>query len=230
MGRNRKPRERRHLLPFETRHFEERAFHVWCRGIDDMHVFPEDRDKSKFLEIFERHLSPREIRDANYRPYPKYFEDVELFGANVLDNHYHLLARQIAQGGLERLMRSALTGYGHYFNKTHGRQAQIFESPYSVRAISDDDDLRNMLSYVHGNNEAVGLDYQFSTHRSYLGIEPRDFIAVEFGLSHFESIAEYDRAMHEGFERQSALKRERRAQATPAPHRKIRRGPGSHLT
>jgi REP element-mobilizing transposase RayT len=229
MGRNQKPRRPGVLTPEETHEYKGAIFHVWCRAIDDMHAFPGPLDKAAFLERFERHLSPRRICDRYYNAYRKLFEDVELIAFNILDNHYHLLIRQRRPGGLFKLMRAVLTSYGHYFNKEHGRRAQIFESPYSVRMAVDDDDVRGLIAYIHSNEEVIGLDYAFASHREYMGRRESDWLASASGLAFFDSRAAYAEFVAVEFEAIRDRKVERR-QNEPLPEtRQISRGRVGHV-
>lgn len=228
MGRNRKPRVERHLLPSETRPYVNRVFHVWCRAIDDIHAFPERRDKRAFLEMFERHLSKAEIKDSSYRPYRKLFDDVEVIACNVLDNHYHLVILQKRPGGLLKLMAAVLTAYGHYFNNEHGRRAQIFESPYSVRLAENRADVRGLIEYVHTNNEVVGPNYEFSTHRNFMGRARADWISVELGLKLFGGKRRYEVAVWSRWEESNAKKALAR-EIPLQPRRQLKRGRASHI-
>jgi REP element-mobilizing transposase RayT len=194
-----------------------------------MHSFPTDRDKKTFREILERHLSPREIRDRSRRPYRKLFDEVEVIAVNVLDNHYHLVILQKRPGGLYRLMKSILTAYGHYFNGEHGRRAQIFESPYSVRIAEDHDDVRGLIEYVHGQHEVLGLKYEFSSHIEYVGARRSDWISIEIGLRLYPSLGAYQRAAERKAFEMSQLRPEQRLLEPLPKRRALRRGRGSHV-
>lgn len=230
MGRNRQPRRKSVLLPEETRYFTDRVFHVWGRAIDDMQVFPERRDKRAFLERIERYMSPREIRDTNYRPYRKLSDKAEVLAFCVLDNHYHLLIFQKEEGGLIDLMKALLTSFGRYFNDTHGRRAQIFESPYSVRALSDHDDVRHMIMYVHTNHEVLGPNYEFCSHREFVGDRSTDWVCTRFGLALFESVDDYRQRVFIEWEVIRERKQNRRSTKQLPPRRPITRGRGSHIS
>lgn len=193
-----------------------------------MHAFPERRDKREFLEMFERHLSAREIKDSNSRPYRKLFDDVAVLACNVLDNHYHLVILQKRPGGLLRLMAAVLTAYGHYFNKQHGRRAQIFESPYSVRLAENRDDVRGLIEYVHVNHETIGPNYEFSSHREYLGRGRCDWIAAGIGLQLFGGQVSYEKAVLRRWDLSRTVKAEAREVPLP-PRRQLKRGRPSHL-
>ncbi|MBI2691231.1 MAG: transposase [Solirubrobacterales bacterium] len=229
MGRTRKPLRASDLHPEETRFLVGQVVHVWGHAIDDMHVFPERRDKREFLDRIERHLSPRKILDTNYRPYRKLRDEVELLAFCILDNHFHLLIFQKAEGGVISLMKSVLTSYGRYFNETHGRRAQIFESPYSARAADGHDDIRHLISYVHTNHEVLGPNYEFSSHREYMGMRESDWLASGIGLRLFDSKDAYQQVVFTKWEEIRTRKIENRAKNPLPPSRPIKRGRGSHI-
>lgn len=203
--------------------------HVWGRSIDDLHVFAEDWDKQYFLSLFERHLSPRTIKSDGGVPYRKLIGQVELVSFAVLDNHFHLILHQIEAGGVVSLMRSVLTAYGHRFNSFHGRRAQIFESPYSVRMIEDPADLRQMVTYVHGQHERLALDYAFTSHRAFLGEETFDWLRTDRGVAAFGGREIYADVIGKEVAAVISKKALRRAD-TPLPFKApLRRGRGGHV-
>ena len=229
MGRNRRKIKSDALAPEASRHHVDRVFHVWGRAIDDMHTFPTTRSKASFLHLFERYLSPQEFKDPDGRPYRKLSEMIELVGFAVLDNHYHLLLRQKLEAGVITLMRSVLPTYGRYFNDTHGRRAQIFESPYSVRPIEDEADLRHMVGYVHGQHESLGLEYEHTSHRLYLGEAECDWLQIEPGLAAFGSRDSYATEIEAEVREILSAKVARRAETPLPPSRPLTRGRGDHI-
>lgn len=229
MGRNRKPIRVQDLTPQETYPFVDRVMHVWCRGIDDLHVFPSDYDKRVFMEIFDRHLGPDIVRDKRRRPYEKLNDDVELLAFNILDNHYHLVILQKRPGGLLRFMRSLLAAYGRHFNDSHGRRAQIFESPYSVRLAVSRNDVRELIGYVHANHELLGLRYEFSSHLEYVGARGNRVVACDLGMKLFAGPGAYVREMELRVERTRRMKAEKRELWVPSGARRLKHGVASHI-
>lgn len=229
MGRNRRQINATAWAPTASRFHTDRIFHVWGRAIDDMHVFPERADKDRFLFTFERHLSSEEFKNEDGRPYRKLSDLVELAGFAVLDNHFHLLLLQKLEAGVLTLMRSVLPSYGRYFNETHGRRAQIFESPYSVRPIEDEADLRYMIAYVHGQHETLGLDYKYTSHRGYLGEVRMEWLNPAPGLAVYGSLGEYRASIADEVAAIHEAKTLRRLREPLPGRRLLRRGRGSHL-
>jgi hypothetical protein len=182
-----------------------------------------------FHSIFDRHLGPDLVRDNWRRPYEKLTDDVAVLAVNPLDNHYHLVILQKRPGGLLRFMRALLTAYGHHFNTSHGRRAQIFESPHSVRIAGNHDDVRYLIGYVHANHEILGLQYEFSSHLEYIGARGPRFIACGIGLRLFGDLPTYLAEMEWHVDQTRKRKAERRKLWTPPASRSLRRGPGSHI-
>jgi REP element-mobilizing transposase RayT len=174
-------------------------------------------------------MSPRKILDPNYRPYRKLHEQAEIIAFCILDNHFHLLIHQKKEGGLIALMKSVLTSYGRYFNDTHGRRAQIFQSPYSARVADGHDDIRHLISYIHTNHEVLGPNYEFSSHREYVGTRSSDWVASGIGLRLFGDKGTYEQVVFMKWQEIRDRKRERRANDPLPPTRSLKRGRGSHI-
>lgn len=68
-----------------------------------------------------------------------------------MNNHYHLLLREIAENGISRFMQKVGTGYSMYFNAKNQRIGNVFVKPFRSKHIVDDIYLRHVLQYIHLN-------------------------------------------------------------------------------
>lgn len=91
-------------------------YHVYGRGINKDAVFPENEDKTYFINLLSRHLSlePRFSRTGH-----SYFHarGVELLSFCIMDNHYHFLFYQKQPAAVSNLMKSIVVAYTAYFNQ-----------------------------------------------------------------------------------------------------------------
>lgn len=87
----------------------EHYYHIYARGASRQDIFLEPADYYIFLELFRRYLSPEDIRDSAGIPYAKLGDDIELLCYCLMPNHFHLLAYQVNQGAMSRLMRGVMT-------------------------------------------------------------------------------------------------------------------------
>jgi hypothetical protein len=170
------------------------SFHVYNRGIDRRLIFRDDADRREFLQCFRRYLAPGSFVDSSGRPYRRLRGSVTVLAYCLMPNHFHFVVHQCEPGGMERLFRSAMTGYVKYFNARHGRRGRLFTGEYLAVAAHDPRQLQNAIAYVHSNHHD-GPGYQFCSHRAYLGSRDADWIDVERGLAVFGDATRYRRFM-----------------------------------
>lgn len=162
-----------------------RLFHVTGRAIDDLLPFGNAAEKLLLLDCFERHLAPQPILDAKRRPYRKLFDEAELLSFAILDNHFHLVINQLVAGGLDRFMRSVLTGFSKQFNHKYFRSGPLFESSFNARWIQDGRHAKRAIAYVHLNHEVQRLQYPYTSHPVYVGDRSSNWLSTNVGLDLF---------------------------------------------
>lgn len=217
---------------FDSKHRAraDRLFHVTSHAIDDLLIFGSVADKKQFIECLRRHLTPEILCDRKNRPYRKLNEVVEVLAFAVLDNHFHLILRQLVPNGVDRFMRSILTGYAKYFNNKYGREGPIFRGSFDARWIQDGRHAKRAIAYAHLNHEVRMLEYPYTSHADYLGRRDSDWLSVNTGLKIFGGSSAYEQYMAENGPKILAEKAARRA-AHPAasPRGSILRGRGDHI-
>lgn len=184
-------------------------YHVYNRGVEKRVIFPGDRDYARFLFDVYAMNDPRPFlnsqfhyrglasierlaqrRDADRRRTPwQRLVDVVCFC--LLPNHFHLLLRQVAEGGVSRFMQKLGTAYTMYFNERHQRTGRLFEGPFKAKHVSSDRYFLPLTRYIHLNvldlfeaewrergirspsraREHL-LEYPWSSYREFIG-QPR---------------------------------------------------------
>ena len=143
-------------------------YHVYNRGVDKRMITLDEEDSERFKRgLVEFNcvdgigsLHSNSYRDASLRyQVPKC---VEILAYCLNPNHFHLILRQLVDGGISIFMRAHCGGYSRYFNIRHKRKGALFEGPYKVKWIEDEEDLRYKSVYVSRNNEVHQLGYQVS--------------------------------------------------------------------
>jgi len=154
-------------------------YHVYNRGVYHQNVFMTEKDSSSFLNLFKIYLSEEQVHDINRRPVPHLRENVELLAYCLMPNHFHLLIYNKKSEGLTSLMRSVMTAYSIYFNKSHKRRGVLFESSYKASLIQNDDYLWHISRYIHLNPQDIGEDYKtylYSSYPYYIGLKHAEWI------------------------------------------------------
>lgn len=202
-------------------------YHIYNRGIEKRDTFRERVDYIRFIhDLFEFNDSePAPDFDRRYKP-QKYVRGstphmgpaprprkpiVEILAFCLMDNHYHLLLRQIVDGGTVLFMKKLGAGYTCAFNIRYERVGSLFQGRYKAKHVDKEEYLRHLVCYIHLNplkflkkfNKSSGkidLDrtwaalgqYRWSSHLDYLGEDNfGSVIEKKFILKLFGSVRGY---------------------------------------
>lgn len=103
-------------------------------------------------------------------------------------NHFHLMVKQIKEGGITLFMRKMGTGYTNYFNLKYERVGSLFQGPFKAALVKTDAHFIHLPFYIHLNaldsvmpewrerkipdvKKALRIleTYRWSSHLDYLG-------------------------------------------------------------
>ncbi len=162
--------------------------HVIGRGIDGLYIFNELKDKREFLHRIKKRLDESSL---------------QIYGWCLMGNHFHLLI-QTGKTSLAEFMRSIMTGYAIYYNKTHNRKGYLFQNRYKSILCETDGYLLKLISYVHINPikaRIVSLgklkQYAWTGHKELMsqqqeeGLIDREEVLGFFGLTEKQAIETY---------------------------------------
>lgn len=168
----------------------EAYYHVYFRGANKAKIFKEPADYEKFLQLFARYLSLREIKNSAGVSFPNYAQKIELLSFCLMPNHVHMLVYQHTQSTMTELMRSLLTSYSMYFNKKYKRSGPLFESRYKASHITNDAYLQHITRYIHLNPKHW-REYEYSSLPYFLHQVTDEWIMPKRITELFSSPAEY---------------------------------------
>ena len=69
----------------------------------------------------------------------------------LMPNHFHLVLKEVSEGGITAFMRKIGTAYALYFNARHKRAGNLFLKPFRSRHVSTDLYFQHLINYVHCN-------------------------------------------------------------------------------
>lgn len=139
--------------------------HVYNRGNRKAEIVRDEKDKQHFLQMLryfntehsiphtfanlKEHLGPH-FDAALHWPdnWPKQKPIVKILAFALADNHYHLLLKEICEGGITKFMRKLGTGMTNYFNKKHEETGRLFQGAYKGRTIHKTAYLKYLSVYI----------------------------------------------------------------------------------
>lgn len=138
-------------------------YHLYNRGTDKRAIFLDTHDYNRFIALlyFCNSEGPIDLqtifRSNEGRSFADLFsldrsKPLVAIGAWVLmPNHFHLLVKEITEGGITTFMRKVNTGYSMYFNKKYGRTGNLFQGKFKSEHVDNDNYLKYLFSYIHLN-------------------------------------------------------------------------------
>ena len=179
--------------------FENGAiYHVSNEGINDRPLFRCDDDRLRFLHAMAELNQLSNAENSGYsfrRPHLRRgpcVPIVEIVAFSLASAEYHLLLRQIHEGGIPSFMGKVGTAYTLYFNRRYDREGPLFDGRYRSEQLSREADLREFVHFVHAieheeKSREELLAYRWSSLMDYLGernfplLTRRAFILDFFG-------------------------------------------------
>ena len=178
-------------------------YHIYNRGVDKRQVVKDNEDADRFiksLEFFnskEPIISLRDVISDNDNKTKKSTDMlVQIICYCLNPNHYHLLLKEIKDGGISEFMKRVGGGYTWYFNNKHKRSGTLFQGRFKSVHIKSNEQLLHVNTYVNLNwmvhkisGETAGKVR--SSWNEYMGQISQDICKKNIILGQFKSIKEY---------------------------------------
>ena len=136
----------------------EEFYHLYNRGTEKRNIFLSNSDYDRFLTLLYLVNQPG---PAVLKIQGRTLEElrgkhdgeplVEIVAYCLMPNHFHLLVREVQDGGISKFMQKLTTGYTMYFNKKNDRSGALFQGKFKATHVADDRYLRYLVSYIHLN-------------------------------------------------------------------------------
>jgi len=131
-------------------------YHIYNRGVEKRSIFEERCDRERFLTslYFLNSSKPVVLRSVKNKKFSEVDrgENIIALGAYCLmPNHFHLLVKEIKEGGISCFMEKLGTGYVQYFNKRYDRVGPLFQGTFKAEHVSHDEYLKYLFAYIHLN-------------------------------------------------------------------------------
>ncbi|KUP05404.1 transposase [Bacillus coahuilensis m2-6] len=147
-------------------------YHVMIRGINQQMIFEEEEDKYAFLRTL-----------AKYKDICRY----ELYSYCLMDNHVHLLIREVEEP-ISKVMMRISSSFVHWYNSKYARCGHLFQERFKSEVVEDSRYFLTVLRYIHQNPLKAGLsasvwESKWTSIREY--VKEPDFVDTAKGLQLF---------------------------------------------
>ena len=131
-------------------------YHLYSRGVDKRKIFLDAEDEKRFIRLLficngERPIIYKEIKSLSLSSIKKGDSILAIGAFCIMPNHFHILAKEVKEGGISKFMRKLLTAYSSYFNKKYARTGTLLGSRFKSAHLDTDEYLKYMFSYIHLN-------------------------------------------------------------------------------
>lgn len=190
----------RRTTPFADGYF----YHLYNRGVEKRITFQDDRDFVHFLKVlsYYQYSDPKpsfsHVTLDQLKSIQNNTKIVEIISYCLMPNHYHLLVKQLQDGGIIEFMRKVGNEHTRYFNTRHSRIGPLFQGAYKSVLIESDEQLVHVSRYVHLNPYVSGITrdlktYQWSSYPDYVGIRDGKLANKQEIVGFFKSSEEYEK-------------------------------------
>ena len=147
-------------------------YHVYNRGAHKQGILRESTDWARMLFGIIYFQSPTPFKNISRRArtfdsrsgfdigesdFRHVYEarSVELVAFCLMGNHFHLLLREISEGGVSRYLQRVQESYAKYFNAKYTLPGHVFEGPFKAKLVPDNEYLMHLSAYIHRNPREI---------------------------------------------------------------------------
>lgn len=188
------------ILPFVNGEY----YHIYNRGLEKQNIFANNKDYSRFIQaIFYYQIQNPKPKFSTYRkiktfPINENKKIVDIICYCLMPNHFHLLIKQVKEGGISEFMRKISESSTKYRNTKYNRLGPLFQGAFKAVHIETEEQLVHVSRYIH-LNPLVSLlvkdlkIYPWSSYLEYIGLRNNKAVRKEEILSLFKSPKEYEK-------------------------------------
>lgn len=158
-------------MPYRTTLFaNDGYYHVYNRGVEKRTIFLDDSDYQRFLKtLYYYQFSELKFRfslrnSPLNEDYEQKLKMVEVACYCLMPNHFHLVVRQLKDGGVQKLMQRISNSYTKYLNTRNSRVGSLFQGAFKAVPIETDEQLIHVSRYIHLNPYVSGVTQDLNTY------------------------------------------------------------------
>jgi REP element-mobilizing transposase RayT len=135
----------------------EEYYHIYNRGVDKRDIITNKKDLDRFIESMlefnqlEVITSLSNLRKTDIATKSKPEPLVSIIACCLNPNHFHLILKQLVDGGIAKFMQKLQAGYTSYFNIKNHRTGSLFQGTFKSHHIGNENYFNKTLGYVNKN-------------------------------------------------------------------------------
>lgn len=191
-------------VPYRVTPFVNDSFyHVYNRGVEKRQVFLIERDYQRFLQTLyyyqfngpkPRFSNRLRFKDKNFNKNQKI---VEIVCYCLMPNHFHLLLKQLKNGGIQEFLSKAINSYTKYFNTKHRRIGPLFQGQFKAVGVETDEQLLHLSRYIHLNPYVAEItenwkNFPYSSIQEFIGNSVYPICVTRHVLDFFSKLNNYE--------------------------------------
>lgn len=136
-------------------------YHIYNRGVEKRIIFFDEEDYIRFIyylyELNDKNLivntsfSNRKIKIDSAVPNTAKDQLVEILCFCLMPNHFHLLLKQIQDGGISLFLQKLCLAYAGYFNKKYERVGGLFQGAFKAKLVDKTEYINHLFYYILTN-------------------------------------------------------------------------------
>lgn len=178
-------------------------YHIYNRGVDKRDIFLDDYDYFRFLKslkefnqlepVVSLYINDRIKPDVGVSPLQNESGEklVEIVAFNLIPNHFHLILKQLRDGGISEFMKRIGGGYTSYFNHKNKRSGALFQGKFKAVHIASDEKLLFLSAYVNGNHIVHGVEGKIFSSLNEYSAGKSNLCDIKFISDQFNSKSDY---------------------------------------
>ncbi|OGD56654.1 hypothetical protein A3E73_02050 [Candidatus Beckwithbacteria bacterium RIFCSPHIGHO2_12_FULL_47_17] len=149
----------------------DEIYHVFNKGIAGQPVFLNQSyyQRAQDSLFYYRHITPpikysrlfslhKDDRQDLLDQLEKSRENlVDLISYCFMPNHFHLLVKQLMDGGIAKYLSNFANSYTRYFNTRNERTGPLFQGKFKAVLITSNEQLLHVSRYIHLNPYSSGI-------------------------------------------------------------------------
>lgn len=117
------------------------VYHIILRGINKQIIFEEEEDKRRFLDTLGRFKKQCNIK---------------LYGYCLMDNHVHLLVKEV-EVTVSEFIKRICSSYVYWYNMKYERCGHLFQDRFKSEVVETRAYFFTVLRYIHQNPLKAGI-------------------------------------------------------------------------